>query len=66
MPTIIIEGPRLPLQRKRQLATVITRAVAEAYDWPEERIILILHENLNHNIARGGRLLKDQGQRRAR
>lgn len=65
MPTIIIEGPRLAGKRKRHLATVITRAVAQAYDWPEEKIILILHENSHENVARGGRLLKDQGKRQA-
>jgi 4-oxalocrotonate tautomerase family enzyme len=60
MPTIIIEGPQLALQRKRQLAEAITRLVAEAYDWPKENVILVLHENRDQNVARGGRLLTDR------
>ena len=62
MPTIIIEGPRLPLRRKRFLAAAITRVVAQAYDWSEDNVILVLHENPDQNVARGGRLLKDRKQ----
>ncbi len=59
MPTIIIEGPPLTLPRKRRLAEAITRLVAAAYDWPKENVILVLHENRDQNVARGGRLLTD-------
>jgi len=60
MPTIIIEGPHLTLLRKRRLAEAITRLVAAAYDWPKENVILVLHENGDQNVARGGRLLTDR------
>jgi 4-oxalocrotonate tautomerase family enzyme len=60
MPTVIIEGPPLAIRQKRRLAEALTRLVAQAYDWPKENIILILHENPNQNIARGGRLLGDR------
>jgi 4-oxalocrotonate tautomerase family enzyme len=59
MPTVIIEGPPLAIRRKRRLAEAVTRLVAMAYDWPEENVILVLHENPDQNVARGGRLLKD-------
>ena len=62
MPTIIIEGPQLTLRRKRRLAEAITRLVARAYDWPKENVILVLHENRDQNVARGGRLLKDRSR----
>ena len=62
MPTIIIEGPQLSLGRKRRLAQAITGLVAETYDWPKENVILVLHENRDQNVARGGRLLTDQGR----
>jgi phenylpyruvate tautomerase PptA (4-oxalocrotonate tautomerase family) len=60
MPTVIIEGPRLLLRRKRLLAAAITRLVAQAYDWPKENVVLVLHENRDQKVARGGRLLKDR------
>ena len=62
MPTVIIEGPTLPLRRKRLLAAAITRLVAQAYDWPNENVVLVLHENSDQNVARGGRLLKDRSR----
>jgi len=62
MPTVIIEGPPLAIQRKRRLAEAVTRLVAQAYDWPEENVILVLHENPDQNVARGGRLLKDRSR----
>ena len=60
MPTVVIEGPPLAIQQKRRLAAALTSLVAQAYDWPKENIILILHENRNQNIARGGQLLSDR------
>ncbi len=65
MPTVILEGPQLSLLRKRRLMVSITRAVAQAYDWPEDQII-ILHANPDQNIARGGRLLSDRREREVR
>jgi 4-oxalocrotonate tautomerase len=59
MPTVIIEGPRINLSRKRSLIQKLTALVASAYDWPLENIVIILHENPDQNVARGGRLLID-------
>lgn len=66
MPTVVIEGPQLSMLRKRRLMVSITRAVAQAYDWPEDQIIIILHANPDQNIARGGRLLSDRREREVR
>jgi 4-oxalocrotonate tautomerase len=64
MPTVIIEGPRINLSRKRSLIQKLTVLVASAYDWPLENIVVILRENPDENVARGGRLLIDGGRPR--
>ena len=63
MPTIIIEGPPLKVAKKRRLVSALTRLVSKAYAWPAERIIIVVHENPDENVARGGRLLSDQRKR---
>ena len=60
MPTVIIEGPPRPLEVKRSLVARITDLVAEAYEWERSRVIVILHENKDENVARGGVLLVDR------
>jgi 4-oxalocrotonate tautomerase len=64
MPTVVIEGPRISLARKRSLVQKLTALVASAYDWPLENILVILRENPDENVARGGRLLIDGGRPR--
>ncbi|MBI4574630.1 MAG: aldehyde dehydrogenase family protein [candidate division NC10 bacterium] len=59
MPTVTVEGPRLPLSRKRRLVEVISRQVAAICRWPVERVAVIIHENPDANVARGGVLLAD-------
>ena len=59
MPTVIIEGPHISLTRKRWLIRKLTAVVASAYDWPSRNIVIILRENPDENVARGGRLLID-------
>jgi 4-oxalocrotonate tautomerase family enzyme len=60
MPTTIIEGPPLPLNKKRELVSAITDIISRTYEWPAERVIVILHENPDENVARGGILLSDK------
>lgn len=60
MPTIIIEGPSLPVEKKRKLVSSVTDIVSKIYEWPAERVIVIIHENPDENAARGGRLLSDR------
>ena len=60
MPTITIEGPPIPFDRKRKLVSSLTRVVSDIYEWPYERIIVIIHENPDENVARGGVLLSDK------
>lgn len=65
MPTIVIEGPPLVLARKRKLAAALARLLSQAYNWPAENLILIIHENPHKNVACGGMLLCDRKKRRA-
>ena len=60
MPTAMIEGPPLPLKKKRQLVSAITDMIGRSYDRPADRIIVIIHEKSNENAARGGVLLSDR------
>lgn len=60
MPTVTIEGPSLPLDNKRQLVLSITDMISRSYKWPAERIIVIVHENPDENVARGGILIADK------
>lgn len=60
MPTVIIEGPPRPLAVKRSMVARITDLVAEAYEWERSRVIVILRENKDENVARGGVLLADR------
>lgn len=54
MPTATIEGPPLPLKKKRQLVPTITDMIGRSYDWTADRLIVIIHEKSNENVARGG------------
>jgi 4-oxalocrotonate tautomerase len=65
MPTVIIEGPRINLSKKRSLIQKLTAVVASAYDWPLENIVVILRENPDENEARGGRLADGGRPRRS-
>ena len=62
MPTITIEGPKRSLEVKRRLVAQITDLVAEAYQWERSRVIVILRENPDENVARGGILLADRNR----
>jgi phenylpyruvate tautomerase PptA (4-oxalocrotonate tautomerase family) len=64
MPTVVIERPRINLTRKRSLIQKLTTLVTPAFDWPLENILVMLHEDPDPNVARGGRLLIDGGRQR--
>jgi 4-oxalocrotonate tautomerase len=60
MPLVIIEGPPLTIEKKRVVVSSITDIISEIYEWPAERIIVIIHENPDENVASGGILLSDK------
>lgn len=61
MPVITLEGPYIAdMEKKRLLVEKITRSAAEAYDLPEDKMIVLLKENNPANVAVGGTLLLDR------
>lgn len=63
MPTVTIEGPRLSVAHKKELVLELTRIVAHVYDWKFEDVIIIIRENPDENVARGGVLLSERNGR---
>jgi 4-oxalocrotonate tautomerase len=57
---ITVSGPVSDVERKRKLAEGLTRVAAEAYGLPPDTIIVIIQENPQENVARGGVLLADR------
>ncbi len=60
MPIITLEGPRIAdLDRRRALIRELTDAAVKAYGMPQEKIIVLLHENSREQVGVGGELLSD-------
>ncbi len=60
MPIITLEGPKIAdLDNRRSLIRDLTDAAAKAYGLPQEKIIVILHENSREQVGVGGELLAD-------
>ena len=61
MPVVTIEGPRIAeLAKRRKLTRDITEAASEAFGYPKETIMVILHEISPECVATGGELICDQ------
>jgi len=58
MPTIMVEGPPMDIERKRQLVKKLAAAAAEVYRI--EHITVIIRENPPENVGVGGQLLADR------
>ena len=62
MPIITLEGPKInDLDKRRRFIRDLTDAAVEAYGLPQEKIIVILHENSREQVGVGGQLLADLG-----
>lgn len=62
MPIITLEGPKIAdVEVRRRLIHELTEAAASAYALPQEKIIVILHENTREQVGVGGKLLADLG-----
>jgi len=61
MPVITVEGPIKSVDEKRKLVELLTKAMKEAYGYPEEfsHITVIINENSSDNIGTNGKLLTD-------
>ena len=61
MPVIMIEGPPIPeISKKREFVANLTRAAADAYGMPKEKIIVLIRENRPDQVAVGGELIADR------
>ena len=58
MPLIILEGPPLDVEKKRQLARELTDVAARIYGIPH--IITVIHENVTENVSDCGELICDK------
>lgn len=60
MPFIQIDGPQIPIEKKRQLSQEITEIVSRIYGIPREAgVFLLIKENNPDCIALGGKLICD-------
>jgi len=61
MPNITVSGPAIiDLDKKRELASVITDAAVKAYGLPKETIVVVIKENSPENVSVGGQLIIDR------
>ena len=61
MPVITVEGPVIPVEKKRDLARGLTEAAAAAYGGiPTGAITILIHEVEGENVGVGGELLCDR------
>lgn len=61
MPVIHFHGPKLPKEKKAELAEKITNAASETLPHiPKQAFVVVMHENELDNFATGGVLVSDQ------
>ena len=58
MPMIMVEGPPMDIERKRQLVKKLAAAAAEVYRI--KHITVLIRENPPENVGVGGQLLADR------
>ncbi|NJE26038.1 4-oxalocrotonate tautomerase [Thermococcus sp. MV5] len=62
MPTIIIEGPPISVEKKRELVKRFTEVASEIYGI--EHITVLIKENSPENVGINGELLLDLKKKR--
>jgi len=61
MPIIQLDGPPIKdIAVRRTLMQQLTSAAAQAYNLPEEKIIILIRENTPEQVSVGGTLLADR------
>jgi len=58
MPTIMVEGPPIDVERKRQLVKKLTEVAVEVYGI--KHITVLIRENLPENVGVNGQLIADR------
>jgi 4-oxalocrotonate tautomerase family enzyme len=60
MPTIVVDGPRIPsIELKRKMVEGLTDVAAEVYGLDKKIIHVLIRENAPENVGSGGRLIAD-------
>ncbi len=61
MPVITIEGPPISdIDTRRKMVADLTSAAANAYQIPNEKIIVLIRENNPDQVAVAGELISDR------
>jgi len=60
MPHISIQGPALPLEKKRELVQKMTEVASEIYQIPREKFMIHIQDFPKENTGSGGILLIDK------
>jgi 4-oxalocrotonate tautomerase len=60
MPHISIQGPTLPLEKKRELVRKMTEVASDVYQIPKEKFMIHIQEFSRENTGSGGMLLADK------
>ncbi len=60
MPVAKIDGPPLPIEKKRVLIKEITDAMEKAYQYPRSVYGVIIKENSPENVGSGGIIIADK------
>ncbi|AIF68833.1 4-oxalocrotonate tautomerase [Palaeococcus pacificus DY20341] len=58
MPTVIVEGPKIDVEKKRELVRRITEVIKEVYEIPH--VTVLIKENPPENVGIDGELLLDK------
>jgi len=58
MPTVIVEGPKIDVEKKRELVRRITEVIKEVYGIPH--VTVLIKENPPENVGIDGELLLDK------
>ncbi|MDI9646470.1 MAG: 2-hydroxymuconate tautomerase family protein [Archaeoglobales archaeon] len=60
MPTIIIYGPKLAVDKKRELVAKLTDIASQIYSMDKRTITILIHEQQAENVGVGGELIADK------
>ncbi|MDD5747513.1 MAG: tautomerase family protein [Actinomycetota bacterium] len=63
MPNAYVEGPKLDLDKKKNLAVEITDAMERAYGFPRNAYVVTIIENPPENVCVGGVMISDRESR---
>ena len=58
MPTVVVDGPPISVEQKRELVKKLTKAAVEVYQI--EHITVLIRENPPENVGVSGQLLADR------